>query len=138
MEALKDYYINENSILNSDDSNIDTIAKNGLTEIKIVLNQCIERCDRELYNATIEGYVFEEHVYIRTEAIDYICQNCEYSGQKLLDGTYSNISKINATTLGGGTKLGTSASTLEEVETLKTQYQNAINMIETEIAKLDV
>lgn len=132
LERLKDFYKEENSILASNEANLDKkIAKNGLIVIKDSLKRGIELC-----NSATGTYINEMDVLIKV--IDIISENCHYNEQKLLDGTYGSISKINSTTLGGGTKLGTDVSTSEKAEALKIQYQNAVNMVENEIAKLGV
>lgn len=141
LEILKDFYKEENSILASNEANLDIkIAKNGLIVIKDSLKREIELC-----NTATGTYIDDsDRKYLKNEmdvlikVIDIISENCHYNEQKLLDGTYGSISKINSTTLGGGTKLGTDVSTSEKAEALKIQYQNAVNMVENEIAKLGV
>lgn len=141
LEILKDFYKEENSILASNEANLDKkIAKNGLIVIKDSLKREIELC-----NTATGTYIDDsDRKYLKNEmdvlikVIDIISENCHYNEQKLLDGTYGSISKINSTTLGGGTKLGTDVSTSEKAEALKIQYQNAVNMVENEIAKLGV
>lgn len=141
LETLKDFYKEENSILASNEANLDKkIAKNGLIVIKDSLKREIELC-----NTATGTYIDDsDRKYLKNEmdvlikVIDIISENCHYNEQKLLDGTYGSISKINSTTLGGGTKLGTDVSTSEKAEALKIQYQNAVNMVENEIAKLGV
>lgn len=141
LERLKDFYKEENSILASNEANLDKkIAKNGLIVIKDSLKRGIELC-----NSATGAYIGDmDRIYLKHEmddlikVIDIISENCHYNEQKLLDGTYGSISKINSTTLGGGTKLGTDVSTSEKAEALKIQYQNAVNMVENEIAKLGV
>lgn len=141
LETLKDFYKEENSILASNEADLDIkIAKNGLIVIKDSLKREIELC-----NTATGTYIDDsDRKYLKNEmdvlikVIDIISENCHYNEQKLLDGTYGSISKINSTTLGGGTKLGTDVSTSEKAEALKIQYQNAVNMVENEIAKLGV
>lgn len=89
-------------------------------------------------SSTDDKQNFMAHMDALLIAIDHIANNADYNGQKLLDGTFSNISRINTTTLGGGTKLSTDVLTTEAAESAKTQYQNAIDMVEREIAKLGV
>lgn len=138
--TLKDFYKEENSILASNEANLDKkIAKHSLTSIESRLNRCIELC-RTASNITDQNDLksYETELEALIIAIDHIARHSQYNEQKLLDGTYGSISKINSTTLGGGTKLGTDVSTSEKAEALKIQYQNAVNMVENEIAKLGV
>lgn len=138
--TLKDFYKEENSILASNEANLDKkIAKHSLTSIESRLNRCIELC-RTASNITDQNDLksYETELEALIIAIDHIARHSQYNEQKLLDGTYGSISKINSTTLGGGTKLGTDVSTSEKAEALKIQYQNAVNMVENELAKLGV
>lgn len=142
LESLNDFYKEENSILASNEANLDKkLARNGLENIRNILS----RSKQLAVTATeSQGITDLERQSIAIEieklfvVIEHISENCKYNEQNLLDGTYSNISQINLTTLGGGTKLGTDVSTSEKAEALKIQYQNAVNMVENEIAKLGV
>lgn len=141
LEILKDFYKEENSILASNEANLDIkIARNGLIVIKDSLKRGIELCNSATgtYIDDSDRIYFKNEMDVLIKVIDIISENCHYNEQKLLDGTYGSISKINSTTLGGGTKLGTDVSTSEKAEALKIQYQNAVNMVENEIAKLGV
>ena len=138
---LSDYYTEENNIINSSTINMDKkIAKAGLNSIKGMLERNKTDCEQSI----LETFSTDDKQSLMAEmdalliAIDHIANNADYNGQKLLDGTFSNISRINTTTLGGGTKLSTDVLTTEAAESAKTQYQNAIDMVEREIAKLGV
>ena len=141
LEELSDYYTEENNIINSSTINMDKkIAKAGLNSIKGMLERNKTHCEQSI----LETFDTDDKQSLMAEmdalliAIDHIANNADYNGQKLLDGTFSNISRINTTTLGGGTKLSTDVLTTEAAESAKTQYQNAIDMVEREIAKLGV
>ena len=141
LEELSDYYTEENNIINSSTINMDKkIAKAGLNSIKGMLERNKTHCEQLI----LETFDTDDKQSLMAEmdalliAIDHIANNADYNGQKLLDGTFSNISRINTTTLGGGTKLSTDVLTTEAAESAKTQYQNAIDMVEREIAKLGV
>ena len=141
LERLSDYYTEENNIINSSTINMDKkIAKAGLNSIKGMLERNKTHCEQSI----LETFDTDDKQSLMAEmdalliAIDHIANNADYNGQKLLDGTFSNISRINTTTLGGGTKLSTDVLTTEAAESAKTQYQNAIDMVEREIAKLGV
>ena len=141
LEELSDYYTEENNIINSSTINMDKkIAKAGLNSIKGMLEKNKTLCEQSI----LETFDTDDKQCLMAEmdalliAIDHIANNADYNGQKLLDGTFSNISRINTTTLGGGTKLSTDVLTTEAAESAKTQYQNAIDMVEREIAKLGV
>lgn len=136
---LLNYYQDVGNIVSSNTSNVDKrIASAGLTEIEEMLKNCVKFCENltnsNIYNQNPEIYKDQIEAYIM--AIDHIGNNAQYNGQKLLDGSYSNISKINSTTLGGGMKLPTDVSTTENVQNTKQIYQEAINMVEKEIEKL--
>ena len=141
LEELSDYYTEENNIINSSTINMDKkIAKAGLNSIKGMLERNKTHCEQSI----LETFSTDDKQNSMAEmdalliAIDHIANNADYNEQKLLDGTFSNISRINTTTLGGGTKLSTDVLTTEAAESAKTQYQNAIDMVEREIAKLGV
>ena len=141
LEILQEFYETENDIIDSATPNMDkAIAKAALIKIKNILVQINDVASRLL----TETYDDNEKAIIKYEmdtyliAIDHIANNADFNGQKLLDGTFENISKINTTTLGGGTKLPTDISTVAEAEATKAKYQKAIEMIEQEIAKLEV
>lgn len=141
LEILKDFYKEENSILASNEANLDIkIAKKGLIVVKDSLEGGIARCNVATESGVddIDRKNIKAEMDVLIKLIDIISENCHYNEQKLLDGTYGSISKINSTTLGGGTKLGTDVSTSEKAEALKIQYQNAVNMVENEITKLGV
>ena len=141
LEALSDYYTEENNIINSSTINMDKkIAKAGLNSIKGMLESNKTHCEHSILETfdTDDKQSFMAQMDALLIAIDHIANNADYNGQKLLDGTFSNISRINTTTLGGGTKLSTDVLTTEVAESAKTQYQNAIDMVEREIAKLGV
>ena len=141
LEELSDYYTEENNIINSSTINMDKkIAKAGLNSIKGMLERNKTLCEQSILetSSTDDKQNFMAHMDALLIAIDHIANNADYNGQKLLDGTFSNISRINTTTLGGGTKLSTDVLTTEAAESAKTQYQNAIDMVEREIAKLGV
>ena len=141
LEELSDYYTEENNIINSSTINMDKkIAKAGLNSIKGMLERNKTLCEQSILetSSTDDKQSFMAHMDALLIAIDHIANNADYNGQKLLDGTFSNISRINTTTLGGGTKLSTDVLTTEAAESAKTQYQNAIDMVEREIAKLGV
>lgn len=141
LEILKDFYKEENSILASNEANLDIkIAKNGLIVVKDSLEGGIARCNGATESGVddIDRKNIKAEMDVLIKVIDIISENCHYNEQKLLDGTYGSISKINSTTLGEGTKLGTDVSTSEKAEALKIQYQNAVNMVENELAKLGV
>ena len=141
LEALSDYYTEENNIINSSTINMDKkIAKAGLNSIKGMLKRNKTDCEQSILEtfSTDDKQNFMAEMDALLIAIDHIANNADYNGQKLLDGTFSNISRINTTTLGGGTKLSTDVLTTEAAESAKTQYQNAIDMVEREIAKLGV
>ena len=138
---LSDYYTEENNIINSSTINMDKkIAKAGLNSIKGMLKRNKTYCEQSILEtfSTDDKQSFMAQMDALLIAIDHIANNADYNGQKLLDGTFSNISRINTTTLGGGTKLSTDVLTTEAAESAKTQYQNAIDMVEREIAKLGV
>ena len=138
---LSDYYTEENNIINSSTINMDKkIAKAGLNSIKGMLKRNKTHCEQSILEtfSTDDKQNFMAQMDALLIAIDHIANNADYNGQKLLDGTFSNISRINTTTLGGGTKLSTDVLTTEAAESAKTQYQNAIDMVEREIAKLGV
>ena len=138
---LSDYYTEENNIINSSTINMDKkIAKAGLNSIKGMLERNKTHCEQSILEtfSTDGKQSFMAQMDALLIAIDHIANNADYNGQKLLDGTFSNISRINTTTLGGGTKLSTDVLTTEAAESAKTQYQNAIDMVEREIAKLGV
>ena len=138
---LSDYYTEENNIINSSTINMDKkIAKAGLNSIKGMLKRNKTHCEQSILEtfSTDDKQSFMAQMDALLIAIDHIANNADYNGQKLLDGTFSNISRINTTTLGGGTKLSTDVLTTEAAESAKTQYQNAIDMVEREIAKLGV
>ena len=138
---LSDYYTEENNIINSSTINMDKkIAKAGLNSIKGMLERNKTHCEQSILETfdTDDKQIFMAEMDALLIAIDHIANNADYNGQKLLDGTFSNISRINTTTLGGGTKLSTDVLTTEAAESAKTQYQNAIDMVEREIAKLGV
>ena len=138
---LSDYYTEENNIINSSTINMDKkIAKAGLNSIKGMLERNKTHCEQSILEtfSTDDKQNFMAQMDALLIAIDHIANNADYNGQKLLDGTFSNISRINTTTLGGGTKLSTDVLTTEAAESAKTQYQNAIDMVEREIAKLGV
>ena len=138
---LSDYYTEENNIINSSTINMDKkIAKAGLNSIKGMLERNKTHCEQSILEtfSTDDKQNFMAQMDALLIAIDHIANNADYNGQKLLDGTFSNISRINTTTLGGGTKLSTDVLTTEVAESAKTQYQNAIDMVEREIAKLGV
>ena len=138
---LSDYYTEENNIINSSTINMDKkIAKAGLNSIKGMLERNKTHCEQSILEtfSTDDKQNFMAEMDALLIAIDHIANNADYNGQKLLDGTFSNISRINTTTLGGGTKLSTDVLTTEAAESAKTQYQNAIDMVEREIAKLGV
>ena len=142
LERLSDYYTEENNIINSSTINMDKkIAKAGLNSIKGMLEENKTLCERTILDTYIDDND-KQNLMAGMDAlliaIDHIANNADYNGQKLLDGTFSNISRINTTTLGGGTKLSTDVLTTEAAESAKTQYQNAIDMVEREIAKLGV
>ena len=114
-----------------------TIGLDGC--ITVCLHNTAPQVLRNWYNLLFVSQQNHKSGLVRPRlTIDIISENCHYNEQKLLDGTYGSISKINSTTLGGGTKLGTDVSTSEKAEALKIQYQNAVNMVENEIAKLGV
>ena len=141
LEELSDYYTEENNIINSSTINMDKkIAKAGLNSIKGMLERNKTHCEQSILEtfSTDGKQSFMAQMDALLIAIDHIANNADYNGQKLLDGTFSNISRINTTTLGGGTKLSTDVLTTEAAESAKTQYQNAIDMVEREIAKLGV
>ena len=141
LEELSDYYTEENNIINSSTINMDKkIAKAGLNSIKGMLERNKTHCEQSILETfdTDDKQNFMAEMDALLIAIDHIANNADYNGQKLLDGTFSNISRINTTTLGGGTKLSTDVLTTEAAESAKTQYQNAIDMVEREIAKLGV
>ena len=141
LEELSDYYTEENNIINSSTINMDKkIAKAGLNSIKGMLERNKTLCEQSILetSSTDDKQSFMANMDALLIAIDHIANNADYNGQKLLDGTFSNISRINTTTLGGGTKLSTDVLTTEAAESAKTQYQNAIDMVEREIAKLGV
>ena len=141
LEELSDYYTEENNIINSSTINMDKkIAKAGLNSIKGMLERNKTHCEQSILEtfSTDDKQSFMAQMDALLIAIDHIANNADYNGQKLLDGTFSNISRINTTTLGGGTKLSTDVLTTEAAESAKTQYQNAIDMVEREIAKLGV
>ena len=141
LEELSDYYTEENNIINSSTINMDKkIAKAGLNSIKGMLERNKTLCEQSILEtfSTDDKQNFMAEMDALLIAIDHIANNADYNGQKLLDGTFSNISRINTTTLGGGTKLSTDVLTTEAAESAKTQYQNAIDMVEREIAKLGV
>ena len=141
LERLSDYYTEENNIINSSTINMDKkIAKAGLNSIKGMLERNKTHCEQSILETfdTDDKQNFMAEMDALLIAIDHIANNADYNGQKLLDGTFSNISRINTTTLGGGTKLSTDVLTTEAAESAKTQYQNAIDMVEREIAKLGV
>ena len=141
LEELSDYYTEENNIINSSTINMDKkIAKAGLNSIKGMLERNKTHCEQSILEtfSTDGKQNFMAEMDALLIAIDHIANNADYNGQKLLDGTFSNISRINTTTLGGGTKLSTDVLTTEAAESAKTQYQNAIDMVEREIAKLGV
>ena len=141
LEELSDYYTEENNIINSSTINMDKkIAKAGLNSIKGMLERNKTDCEQSILetSSTDGKQNFMAEMDALLIAIDHIANNADYNGQKLLDGTFSNISRINTTTLGGGTKLSTDVLTTEAAESAKTQYQNAIDMVEREIAKLGV
>lgn len=142
LESLNDFYKEENSILASNEANLDKkLARNGLENIRNILSRSKQLAvtateSQEITDLERQSIAIEiEKLFV---VIEHISENCKYNEQNLLDGTYSNISQINLTTLGGGTKLGTDVSTSEKAEALKIQYQNAVNMVENEIAKLGV
>ena len=138
---LSDYYTEENNIINSSTINMDKkIAKAGLNSIKGMLKRNKTHCEQSILEtfSTDDKQSFMAQMDALLIAIDHIANNADYNGQKLLDGTFSNISRINTTTLGGGTKLSTDVLTTEAAESAKKQYQNAIDMVEREIAKLGV
>lgn len=141
LDHLLKYYQDVENIVSSNTSNVDKrIANAGLTEIEEMLKNCVKFCENltnsNIYNQNPEVYKDQIEAYIM--AIDHIGSNAQYNGQKLLDGSYNNISKINSTTLGGGTKLPTDVSTTENVQNTKQKYQEAINMVEKEIEKLGI
>ena len=141
LEELSYYYTEENNIINSSTINMDKkIAKAGLNSIKGMLKRNKTHCEQSILEtfSTDDKQSFMAQMDALLIAIDHIANNADYNGQKLLDGTFSNISRINTTTLGGGTKLSTDVLTTEAAESAKTQYQNAIDMVEREIAKLGV
>lgn len=142
LESLNDFYKEENSILASNEANLDKkLARNGLENIRNILSRSKQLAvtateSQEITDLERQSIAIEiEKLFV---VIEHISENCKYNEQNLLDGTYSNISQINLTTLGGGTKLGTDVSTSEKAEALKIQYQNAVNMVENELAKLGV
>ena len=142
LESLNDFYKEENSILASNEANLDKkLARNGLENIRNILSQSKQLAVMATESQGITD-LERQSIAIEIEklfvVIEHISENCKYNEQNLLDGTYSNISQINLTTLGGGTKLGTDVSTSEKAEALKIQYQNAVNMVESEIAKIGV
>lgn len=141
LEYLLDYYTEENNILNSNTTNMDKkIAKNGMTVIKTTLEENLYTCTRAMQSTADDSdrEAFKKCIEANIKAIDHISENCKYNEQTLLDGTYSNISKINSTTLGGGTKLGSDVSTVEKATALKAQYESAIEKIENELAKINI
>lgn len=139
LEYLLEYYQEVKNIIASNTLNMDKkIAKAGLVEVKNMLDRCVILCgyatESQEYPEDLKSFQIEMEKLII--AIDHIETNAQYNGQKLLDGSYSNISKINSTTLGGGMKLPTDVSTTENVQNTKQKYQEAINMVEKEIEKL--
>lgn len=138
---ILEYYQGEKNVISSNTPNMDKkIAKIGLEEVKNILDRCVTLCE---YATESQEYpedlkLLQDEMDVELMAIDHIGSNAQYNGQKLLDGSYSNISKINSTTLGGGTKLPTDVSTTENVQNTKQKYQEAINMVEKEIEKLGI
>ena len=138
---ILDYYMAENDIIKSSTSNLDELlAENALKNMKNILSMCLMK----IKNAANDTNTDDDRQTITFEletciiAIDYIAEQAHWNGQKLLDGTYSNISKINSTTLGCGTKLPTDVTTMEKAENAQPRYQSAIEMLEKELAKLGV
>lgn len=137
---LQDYYEQENDIIDSATTDMDkSIAKAALTEIETILlvAKNLISISQDETDTVIKKADYKHEMDTYLIAIDHIANNADFNGQKLLDGTFENISKINTTTLGGGTKLPTDISTEAEAEATKAKYQKAIEMIEQEIAKLE-
>ena len=138
---ILEYYQGEKNVISSNTPNMDKkIAKIGLEEVKNILDRCVILCG---YATESQEYpedlkLLQDEMDVELMAIDHIGSNAQYNGQKLLDGSYNNISKINSITLGGGTKLPTDISTTENVQNTKQKYQEAINMVEKEIEKLGI
>lgn len=142
LEHLLKYYQDVKNIISSNTSNVNKkIVNVGLIQIEKMLNKCVLLCEAATdttnqNQGVLEAFKNQIDAYIMT--IDHIGSNAQYNGQKLLDGSYSNISKIDSTTLGGGTKLPIDVSTTENAQNAKQKYQEAINMVEKEIEKLGV
>ena len=140
LDYALDYHIEEKNILNSTVANMDKkLARNGLETIRLILSSALEKTENASNdtNTDSDRQVVASEIEKNFVVIEHISENCKYNEQKLLDGTYINISKINLTTLGGGTKLSSDVSTKEKAETQKPKYQSALEIIEREIAKLD-
>ena len=83
-----------------------------------------------------DGRIFTASQAKKHNLIDEISNKATFKQKNLLDGTFNGISKINSTTLGGGTKLKTTFQSESEVTSAIQQCQKAITMLENELAKL--
>ena len=137
LNYVEDYYTSKETLIDSNPAHLDKeLVKLSLSKIKQSLAREVELI-KLLENETADiRRASKYEIETLLIAIDYISNDTTYGDKKLLDGTFENISEINTTTLGGGTKLRTDVTTADSIEEILAQYQNAVKIVENELAKL--
>lgn len=136
LEVLQNFYDQKSTVLVNQVNEEQLIAKYALLSIKDALEWYKYFCNT-YWNSSEEVSNIEKVNIIGTvNLIDEISNKATFKQKNLLDGTFNGISKINSTTLGGGTKLKTTFQSESEVTSAIQQCQKAITMLENELAKL--
>ena len=138
LEQLYNFYENANQAISNSTTNYKKdLAKIELNSIKTILQR-----NKELATLGAEGMVTEQDlISIMTEiksllkTINTIVET-KFNEELILDGSNGNIAEINLKTLGIVNHLQIDNPTAEQMKTMMTEYENAFNIIDTELAKI--
>ena len=138
LEQLYNFYENANQAISNSTTNYKKdLAKIELNSIKTILQR-----NKELATLGAEGMFTEQDlISIMTEiksllkTINTIVET-KFNEELILDGSNGNIAEINLKTLGIVNHLQIDNPTAEQMKTMMTEYENALNIIDTELAKI--
>ena len=137
LEKLLRIFTKANQIINTGTNEADVeLTVHSLSSMIEILNKCIQNGNIAYGLSTKVRTQIKTQTEYLLKTIDAISEYSEYDGQKLLDGNFKNISEINTTTLGNDTQLSVDFTDDTTIANIILQYENAIEILEMEIAKL--